>query len=264
MISACRIRRPAARCAAAACLWAATMGACAHAQPTETLRIRGKDQLLRIYGTRGGDPIVVSSGDGGWIHLGPDAAEFLAAKGFFVVGFDVRAYLAGFTAGRVTLRAEEAPGDYKALAEFASKGTGKKTILVGVSAGAGLSVLAATDPRAKTAIAGVVAVGLPERTELGWRWRDYVIYVTHAVPHEPTFGAAELVGRVAPVPLAAIHSTHDEFFSLGDVETLMQGARPPSRLWAVAASDHRFSDNLAEFDQRLVEAIDWIGHSATP
>jgi len=264
MIAACRIRRPVARCAAAACLWAATIGACARAQPTETLKIRGKDQLLRIYGTRGGDPIVVSSGDGGWIHLGPDTAEFLAANGFFVVGFDVRAYLAGFTSGRVTLRAEEAPGDYKAIAEFASRGTGKKPILIGVSAGAGLSVLAATDPRAKTAFAGVVAVGIPARTELGWRWRDYVIYVTHAVPNEPTFGAAELVGKVAPLPLAAIHSTHDEFFSLGEVETLMQGARPPSRLWAVAASDHRFSDNVAEFDRRLVEAIDWIGHSATP
>ena len=88
--------------------------------------------------------------------------------------------------------------------------------------------------------------------------------MTHTVPNEPTFGAAELVGRVAPLPLAAIHSTHDEFFSLGEVERLMQGACPPSRLWAVAASDHRFSDNLAEFDRRLVEAIDWIGHSATP
>ena len=262
MSAACRIDRPIARCAAAACLWAATMSACAYAQPTETLNIRGRDRLLRIYGTRGGDPIVVSSGDGGWIHLGPDAAEFLAAKGFFVVGFDVRAYLAGFTSGKVALSAEDAPADYRALAEFASRDTGKKPILVGVSAGAGLSVLAATDPQAKTAFAGVV--GLPARTELGCRWRDYVIYVTHAVPNEPTSGAAELVGRVAPLPLAAIHSTHDEFFSLGDVEKLMQGARPPSKLWIVAASDHRFSDNVAEFDRRLVEAIDWIGHSTKP
>jgi pimeloyl-ACP methyl ester carboxylesterase len=237
---------------------------CAYAQPTERLKIRGRDQLLRIYGTRGGDPIIVSSGDGGWIHLGPAAAEFLATKGFFVVGFDVRAYLAGFTSGNATLRAEEAPSDYRALAEFASRGSGKKPILVGVSAGAGLSVLAAADPRAKTAFAGVVAVGLPARTELGWRWRDYVIYVTHAVPDEPTFSAAELVGKVAPLPFAAIHSTHDEFFSLGDVETLLRAAPPPSRLWIVAASDHRFSDNLAEFDRRLAEAIDWIGHSANP
>ena len=264
MTAAARICRPIARCAAAACLWAAAMSACAYAQPTATLKIRGRDQVLRIYGTRGGDPIVVSSGDGGWIHLGPDAARFLEARGFFVVGFDVRAYLAGFTSGKVTLRAEDAPADYRVLAEFASRGTGKKPILVGVSAGAGLSVLAATDPLAKSAFAGVVAVGLPARTELGWRWRDYVIYVTHDVPNEPTFGAAELVGKVAPLPLAVIHSTHDEFLSLGDVEQLLRGARPPSRLWIVAASDHRFSDNLAEFDRRLAEAIDWIGDSAKP
>ena len=118
MNAACRICRSIVRCVAAACLWAATMSACAYAQPTETLKIRGRDQVLRIYGPRGGDPIVVSSGDGGWIHLGPDAAEFLAAKGFFVVGFDVRAYLAGFTSGKVTLRAEDAPPDDRALAEF--------------------------------------------------------------------------------------------------------------------------------------------------
>jgi hypothetical protein len=27
----------------------------------------------------------------------------------------------------------------------------------------------------------------------------------------------------------------------------------------VPSSNHRFSDNLAEFDQRLLEALDWIG-----
>ena len=68
------------------------MSAGASAQTNVKLTIRGREQLLRIYGTRGGNPIIVSSGDGGWIHVGPAAAEFLAARGFFVVGFDVRAY----------------------------------------------------------------------------------------------------------------------------------------------------------------------------
>ena len=45
-------------------------------------------------------PVIVSSGDGGWIHLGPHVAEVLAAKGFFVVGFDVKAYLESFTSGQ--------------------------------------------------------------------------------------------------------------------------------------------------------------------
>lgn len=29
-------------------------------------------------------------------------------------------------------------------------------------------------------------------------------------------------------------------------------------VWIVKASDHRFSDNLAEVDQRLIEAIQWV------
>jgi hypothetical protein len=67
---------------------------------TESLPIRGRNQTLRVYGTRGGFVAVVASGDGGWIHLGPYVAEFLSSKGYFVVGFDSKAYLSSFTKGR--------------------------------------------------------------------------------------------------------------------------------------------------------------------
>ena len=43
------------------------------------------------------------------------------AHGFFVIGFDVKAYLSGFTSRDSTLRTEEEPGDYRVLAEFATK-----------------------------------------------------------------------------------------------------------------------------------------------
>ena len=43
----------------------------AGAQTRESLAIRGHEQSLRVYGTRGGPPVIVSSGDGGWMHLGP-------------------------------------------------------------------------------------------------------------------------------------------------------------------------------------------------
>ena len=80
------------------------------------------------------------------MHLGPHVAETLAAKGFFVVGFDVKAYLASFTSGGATLRPEDEPGDYRVLADFAARARHAKPVLIGVSEGAGLSVLAATDP----------------------------------------------------------------------------------------------------------------------
>jgi hypothetical protein len=44
----------------------------------ETIDLRGRDQVLHLYGARGGTPVIVSSGDGGWIHLGPHVAEVLS------------------------------------------------------------------------------------------------------------------------------------------------------------------------------------------
>ena len=63
---------------------------------------------------------------------------------------------------------------------------------------------------------------------------------------------------MTPAPLAVIHSTQDEFVPLSEVRRVVDAAREPKRLWVVRASDHRFSDNLEEFDQRLLEAVAWV------
>jgi alpha-beta hydrolase superfamily lysophospholipase len=224
----------------------------------EAVVIRGHEQSVYMYGPTQGDPVIVSSGDGGWIHLAPHVAEVLAAHGLLVVGFDARAYLSSFTSRESTLRPDEEPADYRVLAQFASKATGRKPILVGVSEGAGLSVLAATDRDTKPAVKGVIALGLPNMNELAWRWKDMSIYVTHRVPNEPGFRTEDIVNRVAPIPLAAIHSTHDEFVAVADASRLLDRAGDPKRLWIVPASDHRFSDNLKELDRQLLEAIAWV------
>jgi len=226
-------------------------------QARDSISMRGRPQVLHLYGVRGTAPVIVSSGDGGWLHLGPHVAEALASRGHFVVGFDVKAYLESFT-GSATLRPADVASDYRMLVDFASSGAATKPILVGVSEGAGLSVLAAADPQLKSKIAGVIALGLPERNELAWRWTDSIIYLTHRPPREPSFSASAIVDRIAPVPLAAIHSTHDEFVSVDQVRQILTRASEPKRLWVVDAANHRFSDNLGEFDRRLLDAIDWI------
>jgi fermentation-respiration switch protein FrsA (DUF1100 family) len=246
---------------AAAALAAAPQGSAAAdgagGPRVETLAIRGQEQSLHVYGQRGGPAAVVSSGDGGWVHLGPAVAAFLASEGYFVVGFDAKAYLAGFTTSAGTLTVEDVPRDYAALVDYAARGSADRPLLLGVSEGAGLSLLAATAPDVKSRVAGVVALGLPEKNELGWRWRDSVIYVTKKVPSEPTFSAAEVAGQVAPLPLAAIHSTHDEFVPLPEVQGILAQARDPKRLWVIEARNHRFSDNQAELQRTLKEAISW-------
>jgi fermentation-respiration switch protein FrsA (DUF1100 family) len=252
-------RRVVAPAAVALAAVLAAAGQLAWAETIETVTIRGHQQQLHVYGTRGaGYPVLVSSGDGGWIHLAPHVAEVLEARGFFLVGFDTKAYLRSFTSGRSTLRLEDAPGDYRVIADYAAGAKAAKPILIGVSEGAALSVLAAADPVMKEAIGGVIGLGLSDRNELGWRWQDSVIYLTHGVPNEPTFSVAAFVDKLSPVPLAEIHSTSDEFAPLAAAQTILQKASPPKRLWVVQATDHRFSGNLAEFDRRLLEAIEWV------
>lgn len=247
---------------ALACVLAA--GKAARAESTTTIRIRGREQSLRLYGQRGDTPVIVSSGDGGWIHLGPHVAAVLAAHGYFVVGFDARAYLSGFTSATSTLRAEDVPDDYRAVIDVAAQGTSERPILVGVSEGAGLSLLAGTSARTRDLIGGIVALGLPEVNELGWRWRDAVIYLTHGAPNEPSFSARALAPLIGRTPLAAIHATSDEFAPLADARRILDAANEPKRFWAIQASNHRFSDNLPELDSRLMEATAWVRANAAP
>ena len=231
----------------------------ARATTTEGVSLRGRLQLVHLYGTRGsGTPILVSSGDGGWIHLGPHVAEILAARGHFVVGFNVKEYLKSFTTNTSTLRLEDVADDYRELVRFSARSGSARPVLIGVSEGAGLSVLAAADDPAKPMVGGVIAIGLPDLNELGWRWKDSWIYVTHGIPNEPTFSSAALVGRVTPLPLAVIQSTRDEFVPVLQVQQTMERAVDPKKLWVIQAADHRFSDSLPEFDRRLLEALTWV------
>ena len=247
--------------------WPALLGAvlpvlvaasAAAAPATETVTIRGESQALRLYGKRGGPVAVVASGDGGWTHLGPSVAEFLGGQGYFVVGFDSRAYLSSFTKGGKTLSTADVPGDFAALVSFAASGAAGAPILIGVSEGAGLSVLAAADASVKGKIAGVLVLGLPDKNELGWRFRDSVIYLTKGIPNEPLFSAADVIGQVAPLPVAAIHSTKDEFVPVGEIRRVMDRALEPKRLQLIEAGDHRFSGGEEEFNRQLLAAIEWI------
>lgn len=232
---------------------------CAAPQPAaQTASIRGHQQTLHLYGSATDPPVIVSSGDGGWVHLAPHVAEFLSSQRFFVVGFDVKHYLSGFTTGSSTVNPSDEPTDYRVLVDTARKTTGQKPILIGISEGAGLSVLAATDPATQAQISGVICLGLPDLNELGFRVRDMLIYLTHRAPNEPSFHVATIIDRVAPLPLAAIHSTHDEFVPVREVERVLEAAHEPKRLWIVPASNHRFSDNLDGLDRQLLEAIAWV------
>jgi fermentation-respiration switch protein FrsA (DUF1100 family) len=258
------LHRLACESAAVALATGIVLQAAPRAVPRSTTRldIRSHAQTLQVYGLPAPDIAIVSSGDGGWLHLAPHVAEALALRGWYVIGFDAKAYLSSFTGGQRLLSEQDVQQDYAQLIDFVTPHDRDRPVLIGVSEGAGLSVLAATNDIVKRRIQGVVGLGLPDISELGWRWRDMLIYVTHSVPNEPTFSAAHLISRVAPLPLAAIHSTHDEFVPAAEINQLMSRAGDPKKLWMIEAADHRFSNNEAEFDRRLIEALAWIKQHA--
>ena len=232
------------------------------ARSTARIDIRGRQQTLQVYGTPAPNIAIVSSGDGGWIHLAPHVAATLAARGWYVVGFDAKAYLSSFTGSQGPLSERDVQQDYAQLIDFVTPRDRDRPVLIGVSEGAGLSVLAATHDVVKRRIQGVLGLGLPDISELGWRWRDMLIYVTHTAPNEPTFSAAQIIARLAPLPLASIHSTHDEFVGIAEINRLMTRASEPKKLWMIEAADHRFSNNEQELDRRLFEALTWINQHA--
>lgn len=222
------------------------------------LNIRGREQTIHAYGEPGRPAVVLLSGDGGWMHVAPHVASTLAASGYYVIGVDSRAYLESFTGASVSLSIPDVQRDVAEMVAFAAKPGGPKPVLAGVSEGAGLAVIAAGSGAVRDAISGVLAIGLPAQTELGWRWRDAVIYFTHAAPNEPLVAMSSVIEAASPAPLAVIHSTHDEYTPLAEATALVARASAPKKLWTVASADHRFSDNQSGLDQRLLDAMSWL------
>lgn len=227
-------------------------------QAVSTVNIRGKNLRLELYGSRSNPPVILTSGDLGWAGLVVHVAEFLSSNGYFVVGVNSRAYLSSFTTKSSTLKPEDVPGDYLQLLAQVRQLNPNKPILSGISEGAGLSVLAATTDGIKAQVRGIMALGLPDQNELGWRWQDSTIWITKRSPNEPSFMVQDIITKVSPVPLAELHSTHDEFLSLEDAKKMFALAGRPKKMWVIEAANHRFSNNREELDRRMLEALDWI------
>jgi hypothetical protein len=221
-------------------------------QSPANFMLRGKVQELSIYGKQGNPAIILSSGDLGWAGLVTHVAEFYSMSGYYVIGFNSRAYLSSFTTRSGTLMPQDVPRDYLELINYAKRDSPGKPILSGVSEGAGLSVLAATDSLVKDGIAGILGLGLPDQNELGWKWQDFTIWITKKTPDEPSFMVEDIIQQISPVPLAEIHSTHDEFLSLEKAKVLFALAKEPKRMWIVSAANHRFSDNRVGLDNTML------------
>ncbi len=201
--------------------------------------------------------ILFAPGDGGWRGAAVGMGAAMASWGYDVFALDTKNYLKSFT-GTTTLAESDVAVDFYRLAEWAAPRPGERVLLVGWSAGAGLMVLAAADPRYQPQYLGVATLGLSDRNVIGWRWQDDLTYLTKLAPNEPTFSCLALISRLTPVPIAMLQSSHDEFVPVRESRQLFDAAQEPKRYFAIDAQNHRFDGNLAEFHRSLQEALQWL------
>jgi len=232
------------------------------AEETIAVTLSGVPQEIVLY--RPAKPkaaVILSSGDLGWAGFVVDVAHFLENEQVAVLGFNTRRYLESFTRGDSRLDPMQLPKDYAVLAREARLrlGVREAPALVGISEGAGFSVIAAAVEPSRSEVRGVVCLGLPDEVELGWRaWRDWTIWITKGSPNEPKARLVEYVSRVTPLPLVVVQSTRDEFVPLETARSLFAAAAEPKRLMLIDAANHRFSDKREELHARLLEALGFV------
>jgi len=128
----------------------------------------------------------------------------------------------------------------------------RRVVLVGVSRGAGLSVVAAGELH--TTVAGIVAIALTREEEyVHW-------YHRLRVPERPDVmvDVEEYLPQLGDLPLAVVQSTHDKYLPGAVARTLLGADGPHRWLQIVDAHNHSFGGARDQMYEATKRAIEWI------
>jgi pimeloyl-ACP methyl ester carboxylesterase len=209
--------------------------------------------------------VVYATGDGGWYGLGTDMFNWLASWNYSVAGFSSRSYLhiLGHLSEAGTTTPELLARDYDSIIAFAEQRLGlpasTPVILVGVSRGAGLSVVAAGAGIMHRPVAGLLAVALIKEEE----------HVLHSQRRGNKSDSESRLSQVAvdtylylnrldPFPLMVLQSTHDGYLSAGDARNLFGPDSEMRKLRAIEATNHSFHNGCQTLNQEAENALRWI------
>jgi fermentation-respiration switch protein FrsA (DUF1100 family) len=230
------------------------------------------DHLLALHcarpvESRPGVPLLLyATGDGGWRGKDRDAYRRMIYWGYPVAGFSAPDYLKhlGFVSGTTT--PARLARDYRELIEFARTALrlppATRAVLVGVSRGAGLAVVAASRSELHDDLAGVLAVALTKEEEYVRHYRvrrgtspsdmpkrELVEFQTYASLH-----------RLTTLPLAVIQSTADGYLSAADARQLFGPDTERRRFFAIEARDHSFGGAREALYGQMEASLAWICH----
>lgn len=199
-----------------------------------------------------GDLLLYVTGDGGWRGKDREVYTQLQMWGYSVAGFSAPEYLKSLPGEEGTTTPTRLASDFSQIIQSSRTAlelpASVPVLLVGVSRGADLAVVAAGQSGLQDEIGGVVAIGLTREEEYVHRRRR----ATEAL---------ELYGylpRLGDIPLSLIQSTGDNYVP-ADEARVMFGADTPVRTFhAVKARNHSFSNARPALYETLRSSLTWL------
>ena len=211
-----------------------------------------------------------ATGDGGWRGKDVESFRRLIRWGYPVAGFSAPNYLShlGFVSGTTT--PARLARDYQRMIEFAKQTldlpSSTRTVLVGVSRGAGLAVVAAERPELNVELAGVLAIALTKEEEYV---RHYRVKPGRTPADMPTrelveFQTYEYLDRLRELPLVVIQSTGDNYLPAPSALKLFGPDTELRRFVSIDARDHSFSDARDALYAQMANALTWMAKRTPP
>ena len=237
--------------------------------PSRTIALNGHALTLHFANPRAaaGLPLLVfATGDGGWHRKDLDAWRHLASWGYPVVGFDARDYVTHLGESSDTTTPARLAGDYARIIDAAREALhlspGRPIVLVGVSRGAGLSVVAAGQRSLRPQIAGVLAVALTREEEYV-KWYRRLRRRDRAAAQAEMVQVYEYLPRLGALPLAVVQSTRDNYLPAAEARTLFGPDTAHRRFQAIDARNHSFAGARDDLYRAMAGSLEWIDAQLT-
>ena len=252
---------------AAVFVCAAAAGCAAHGRPIVPNRKAAfNGHSLTLHFANAAAPgtlplLVFATGDGGMHRKDLDMYRHLDVLGYPLVAFDARDYVKHLGATETTTP-DRLAQDYREIIAAARDALhldpGRRVVLVGVSRGAGLSVVAAGELH--DAVSGVIAIALT-------REEEYVRWYRRLLPlprREVMVDVEEYLPQLDGVPLAVVQSTKDKYLPAAEARLLLGPDGPRRWLQVVEARNHSFGGARATLYAAIQRALQWIAHGSGP
>jgi hypothetical protein len=198
--------------------------------------------------------IVYATGDGGWRGKDRDVYQQLRAWGYATAGFSAPEYLKHLPGDDGTTTPARLASDFSAIVDAARTSlqvaVSSPVVLVGVSRGADLAVVAAGQQGLQTELAGVVAMGLTREEE----------YVHHLRGPTVALDLYQYLPELGDVPLSVIQSTRDNYLPASDARALFGQDTPLRVFYAIDARNHSFAGARPALYSTLRTSLAWVEH----